>query len=519
MANVQVESKIRDWLSMNLNFIEPCLKLIGKEFHLPDSIGSKGFIDLLCTDRYNNYVIIEIKRSETSARQTITEVLKYISLIKHNFKARESEIRIIVISTHWNELIRAFSEIFYKDGISIKGYKIEIDELSVPHSIKLVDPLPADFIARKFAFWQGLYLFTTDEKREVFYSYFKQRISSTSIADYVQISLDAQDDKEKVLTPFALVVGFQKQSIQDLLSAIEILCTGKDMDVMGEEEFDDLESYQIHLEDAFIGALAMYKHTDDIEAGYSEKFDSMLNNQGWTIQAIHKSGIFKIDPRYSDELLIKELRGHDGNSKNKFVGFAESTQPDRIKEIYQQSRNCLKHTPQWAVFIEQIFEDLNKREEKFRIIIDVYNPDSIIISFFFTIINANLDYLPLYKIIIDYIDQPKTVIYTGELYWNKRNPTAKLFNPLSKTESGDEIFRLNINPDNLMDSYRMALNYTNSKTVIQNNEEVFNEFLLFNDNEFVKDHTIYASIEEYVVYTKDRIINMISNFNGSYISM
>ena len=94
---------------------------------LPDHIGSKGFIDILAKDVFNNFVIIEVKRANNSARDTITEILKYHALIKQKYKAKDGEIRIIIISTHWSEIIRAFSELVNNTTYAIKGYKIEID--------------------------------------------------------------------------------------------------------------------------------------------------------------------------------------------------------------------------------------------------------------------------------------------------------------------------------------------------------------------------------------------------------
>jgi hypothetical protein len=516
MANTQIESKIRDWLADNLSFIENGLQLIRKEFPLPDNIGAKGFVDLLCKDIYNNFVIIEIKRSNTSARQTITEVFKYHSLIKHNFKARESEIRIVIISTHWNELIRAYSEIYHKTNIALKGYKIEIDTLtSIPISISLIEPLKLSSLTRKFAFWQGLYLFKTIEKRELFQERLRQRLSLTLIEDYVSINIDGPLENKKILTPYAIVAAFQKQPVLELLRAIETLTLSGDTDVMDRADFDDEISYQRHLEDAFIAVLAMYRHSDDAEAGYSEKLDGMLNNQGWTVKDISRCGIFKTDPRYDDNLLIKELRGHDGNNQNKFVGFAESTQFERIKEIQQECMNSLMHTPQWAEFIECFFKELEGRNQQFRLFIDIYNPDSIITSFYFTMINANPDYLPIYRIFVDYIDCFETEVYIGELYWNQRTPTAVLFNSTNNIEIANEVIRLMINPENEMDSIKMALLYTNKKIVISDNKEIFNGFVTTENDKIVSDNTKYNTIQDYIIYNKQSIMKMISNYKSA----
>ena len=88
-------------------------------------------IDILAKDVFNNFVIIEVKRANNSARDTITEILKYHALIKQKYKAKDGEIRIIIISTHWSEIIRAFSELVNNTTYAIKGYKIEIDPVKL----------------------------------------------------------------------------------------------------------------------------------------------------------------------------------------------------------------------------------------------------------------------------------------------------------------------------------------------------------------------------------------------------
>lgn len=160
MANKNIESLIRDWLSQNLSIIENDLSLIGVEFHLPDYVGSRGYIDILATDRLKNFVIIEIKRANSSARQTMTEILKYHALIKQKYKAKDSEIRIIIISTHWSEIIRAFSELSDRTSYAIKGFEITIDPVSsVPQTIEEKFPLPSEFLERQFSQIYSLDLF------------------------------------------------------------------------------------------------------------------------------------------------------------------------------------------------------------------------------------------------------------------------------------------------------------------------------------------------------------------------
>jgi len=117
------EQIIRDLLAKQITMISTDLIVIKTEYHLKNIDGTDGFIDILAKDTYNNYVIIEVKKSNQTARQALHEVIKYARLLKTNLKVKESEIRIIIVSTKWNELLVPFSEIIDKVSYLIEGYK------------------------------------------------------------------------------------------------------------------------------------------------------------------------------------------------------------------------------------------------------------------------------------------------------------------------------------------------------------------------------------------------------------
>jgi RecB family endonuclease NucS len=95
----EIEKVIRTNLAKNLSFIDSNLILIKEEYYLQNYYGSKGYIDILAKDSDNNCVIIELKRSNQSARQALHEITKYHSLLQQNLHVKDSEIRTIIIST------------------------------------------------------------------------------------------------------------------------------------------------------------------------------------------------------------------------------------------------------------------------------------------------------------------------------------------------------------------------------------------------------------------------------------
>ena len=77
------EKTIRDLLVTRLDLVEPGLVHVETEHKLPNVHGSKGSIDILARDALGHRVIIELKRSNDSARAAIHELCKYVALFKN----------------------------------------------------------------------------------------------------------------------------------------------------------------------------------------------------------------------------------------------------------------------------------------------------------------------------------------------------------------------------------------------------------------------------------------------------
>lgn len=303
---MKVEHIIRDWLVDNIQFIEPGLEVVKKEYYLPDDAGSSGFIDILCKDPYNNFVIIEIKRSDPAARHTFTEVFKYAELIQQTYQARKSELRIIILSTHWDEILRAFTHICFHSSIPIKGYQLFINEQTkIPEFKEEIVPISSSNFSRKFMREQMCYLFFSKEKRQLANHKLGEKMKIAGVKDYVAIDLDAGNAKDTYY-PFALNLAIQKFQKEDLIEKISKL--GGDIHIdMEEDEFEIDDEYLDFLNDVLFLSLDLTEYSDSAEAGLAEKFESIINVQGWKIKSVNRYGIFKSDPRYNESMLLKDM--------------------------------------------------------------------------------------------------------------------------------------------------------------------------------------------------------------------
>jgi hypothetical protein len=130
------ENVIRDYLKENLSVLESGLVLVDAERFVRGREGSGGYIDILARDKHGSHVFIELKRSESSAREALHEVSKYIQL--SNLETHEC--RVFIVSTLWSELSSSLPLFQREMGYSIEGYVLDVDVNGVPLSSKKFDP-------------------------------------------------------------------------------------------------------------------------------------------------------------------------------------------------------------------------------------------------------------------------------------------------------------------------------------------------------------------------------------------
>ena len=121
------EATVRDSLASHLEILEHGLVLIEKEYRLPNTLGSSGRIDILAKDEFGNRVIIEVKRSDASARQALHELFKYSSLYRDKEGLRPGNVRSILVSTEWRELRVPFAEYLRIAQAQCEGFELEVD--------------------------------------------------------------------------------------------------------------------------------------------------------------------------------------------------------------------------------------------------------------------------------------------------------------------------------------------------------------------------------------------------------
>ncbi|WP_421947433.1 endonuclease NucS domain-containing protein [Phaeodactylibacter xiamenensis] len=180
-----MESKIRDNLAERLNIIDQSLVLIEKEFFIDPKleVKTKGFIDILAKDNKNRVVVIEIKRSNQAARQAIHELLKYKVFVQQKFGLKDSEVRLILASSEWNELIYPFSE--FASRFQIEGYQLIVNNEWSVKSAQRISILNIPRRHGEFSPNHSVDLFITREKRNDFTEMISCKLIKLGIDDFV----------------------------------------------------------------------------------------------------------------------------------------------------------------------------------------------------------------------------------------------------------------------------------------------------------------------------------------------
>ncbi len=412
---MEYEKTIRDKLSEDLSVLHPSLKLVKKEYPLDNFFGSKGYIDILATDEYKNFVIIEIKRSRTSSRETLQEILKYVALLRMKHGVRDSEIRIIILSTDWQELLVPYSELVNQSSLSISGYQMFVNQVGGITTLKKIIPESISKATREIAPGYLLDLFFKGEKRDEHLNYLQTRSEEIGVKDFVILTMSAEA-KYEIFYPFATVYAFNKLTVEHYK---EILKKFYRLD-MEPDAFEDADRYIKYLEDGLLGALKTSNRTDTTELSNPTYLDQTILAGKWKVDAIIRAGIFQKDIRLSDEMIIEELRGLRGGSDTKYIYIGDSSQPARIAEIEEKCRSPFKSLPEWEGRVLRCLAFAKGAKRPYRIVVNTFAPRSIYVGICQYLLGMDEEFLPSFFVFLDFYEDNELYVFKGELSWNQR---------------------------------------------------------------------------------------------------
>lgn len=466
MSEKYTESEIRDIIASNLQLIESDMVLIDKEHYIPNSRGTKGFIDILAKDKDGHLVIIEVKKSDVASREAIHEIFKYLEGVKNNKGLKDEEIRLLIISTEWRELLIPFSSLCKNSNINIQGYSIEIIDNSTVSSVREVMPIMYNS-ERMFCEHHMLRVYTTEAKLQ---QGIKEHIAAfeyKKIDDYVLVILEApKGHRERELqameAQYSKINPEYKEEMVSwirecypsydfiIYSAVQLQTEDKYWDIIKTDDDTYAEIIEIiegYVDEARINTLHDYAidtvepipTCDTAQIGYAAKLDNYINNQNWAVQKIIKGK--KFDNEFlDDEIILDELLGAQGRTRQIYFKEFDSKNRAVISKIKKEVGYCLQDNKQWKIPIIDIFETLMDRMDKepFKGKIYIYNPMHIIYTIYLIVSSNNItNWAPNFYVTIAYEDC--TTLYLGDI---KCTGNMKSFDEIKEKYFGKDLFKL-----------------------------------------------------------------------------
>ena len=387
------ETEIRDYLAHNLYVISNELILIDTEYKLNNKIGTDGFIDILARDIYDNYVIIEVKRSKQSSRSAIHEIMKYASLLKSELRLKDSEIRVVIVSTEWEELYIPFCK--WKDKIDwiIEGYKFNNDKTCVQITEKTSEALE-----RQLSRNQLVFLYSSEKELKFYKNKLLRVIQENELQDFFLLELK-NEGNIKVVYPFALTLVLQRRTEIDYIS---ILIRRE----WNEEELFEYgyegEELLVFLEECIYKYIIDSKFFNDVEICCPEKLGSMIAQQGWKLTNVHKYGYFIHENRDNEWFLRKSIGFEEGNNFV-FSDICDTKFKLKFSEMINNVNEFLNQKDDMWDEFDKIWESV-RMETLLRAAIQIYNCGNIIQNLIMFEINGETWELPYADIFLEYQD-------------------------------------------------------------------------------------------------------------------
>lgn len=415
---VEHEDILRDFVANNLHLLEEGLVLEETEHYLPNYEGSKGYIDILAFDKYDNYVIIEIKRRDMAAREALHELHKYVRLLRQNYGASDGDFRLIVVSTEWHQLYSAFAEFKNNSPYMCEGYIAEkSDKIFRISKMDISD----SFNTRKISQKHTAIMFESPEERTDSVKNFIEYMTSVGFKDYILVDLDIS---YRIPFPYMTYICFRRLP-EDFYLINTTLRVSEE-----EREADDIiDDYET---DLTIGLLECKLGYTEVSVGYPAKFHNILM-EGWKVSKIYKSGIYQKDPRMKDDFLISQISSYAEDNHIIFKTLLNSGNRLRYLSVKFTLLNMLEQNHIWKNYVEKIFEEI-ERYSGVDIRIHVYNPMNILVNLNESAYEiSKRDWIPILTIAAQKGNFSK--FYCGHLVWNGRRAD---FSRLDKVLSSGE---------------------------------------------------------------------------------
>jgi hypothetical protein len=402
----RLESKIRDYLELNIEALGQDLTFIKKEFPLKNPNGAGGSIDLLALDPLGHYVIIELKRSDQAARAALHELTKYAALSRSQMGLRRDQLRVLLVSTEWHELAVPFSEYLDICAIPTEGIEIVVDSNGVVLSAKPFVPLD---IAEPLSVSrsQDLVLFAKVVDRDIAFPRVVSAAKSASLSDFAVFFLDYRGANTQIIYPCGIYLVFSSplQSL-DASTISDLKSKANWDDDLDEPDENFLVNFRNHLGD--LG--------DESGIGYPEKL-AKIESDGWLVTVAHRAGRYARNlALVPDHVLIGDAKKTEGGAAYYFRRITSPKYAPGWKKMKSDVGLVLLGDTKWIQLFSAILDEIELQRPSATVSISIYNLANIVFGLAKLFRFGDVGYLPTLQVVVE--DTHDTTIYFGDIGWN-----------------------------------------------------------------------------------------------------
>jgi hypothetical protein len=331
------EADLRDLLANNIAILEPGLTLLKKEQYIPHPLGTKSFTDLYAKDVSGQHVLIELKKNDASAREALHEIHKYVEGVKQHLGARDDEIRIIVASTQWRELLVPFSRLAADTKLAVSGVILHFDDLTGAVTASPAQLLPVSH-GRFIAPWHDVNWYFNAESLNKGIASIESCCKVKGIEDYVIVVLRPPGPvtSERQATMRSVILSMSEDQASGRTTpalpsyeyigyfAMQTLTAEQCLHILDQDEAqfeDERESLKdMDADEALqtlhelVTCLEPRPGNDFYEIGNPAKFTKFLDTLNFQVQVIRRYGVFARNQLLEDEAIVAELRGESGST-------------------------------------------------------------------------------------------------------------------------------------------------------------------------------------------------------------
>lgn len=440
-----LEAPLRDLLVSQISALEEGLVFLNTEEYIPNAMGTRSFIDILAKDRRGRWVLIELKRSNAASREAIHEIYKYVEAVKGHLGARDDEIRTIIVSTEWKELLVPFSRFAHDTSISVLGVKISVSEPDRDITAEAVQPLELTS-GRVLSPWHEISLYTSEERLAKGIASHDASCKVKGINDYIMVELKAPEGfyESSVLATAASLLGIRggtgeltEEEIADaagkmdrldhMIYFVPQLQTAEEyleMIPADTEQYEEAKEFADYMEgDELLCSLQGYAldaspkvDRDYFEIGYPAKFRSkLLADEGWTITKVHRRGAFARNTVLTDETILGEIEGDAGTSGQGLKRTISLSDRAEFAQLLKDVDEALPNNPVWAGMVRAQMEEARTDFPGGVAETSIFAPSTGLMTIFFvTTQETGISYVPSYTILIR-DEEDVCRAYVGEL--------------------------------------------------------------------------------------------------------